>query len=131
MTAQRLIEAPRPTPETEAFWAAANQGQLLIKHCQGCGRKHYPPRTLCPHCFSPDTDWHRCSGTGTVYTYSIVRRTPIPYVMAYVRLSEGPTMMTNLVDMTWDRIAIGQTVHVTFRPADNGQLVPFFTTPVR
>ncbi len=127
MPISRPIDAPRQTPETESFWRAANDETLLIKHCDHCEKPHYPPRTLCPHCFSPATRWLRCSGHGTIYAFSIVRRTSIPYVMAYVKLEEGPIMMTNIVEVPFDTIAIGQAVAVTFRPSDNGQLVPMFT----
>ena len=67
----------------------------MIKHCKACGEAHYYPRAMCPFCVSDDTEWQTASGTGTIYTYSVMRRAEIPYAIAYVTLDEGVTMMTN------------------------------------
>ncbi len=89
---QRKISAPAVNLETQHFWDAAADGKLLIKKCTACGEPHFYPRTHCPFCFSDKTEWVEASGKGTVYTYSVMRRAPIPYAIAYVTLAEGPTM---------------------------------------
>jgi hypothetical protein len=123
---QRTLPAPPVNDENRAFWEAANQGRYLVKKCRACGEAHYYPRAICPFCQSTDTEWAEGSGRGTVYTYSVMRRAPVPYAIAYVTLAEGPTVMTNLVDCDFDAIRIGQAVEVTFRKADNGQEIPMF-----
>jgi uncharacterized OB-fold protein len=123
----RKIPAPQAGPETQPFWDAAAKGQLLIKQCRACGESHYYPRPLCPFCGSDATDWQTAAGTGTVYSYSVMRRAEVPYAIAYVTLDEGPTMMTNLVDCDFDRLKIGQRVKVVFSPTDGGPPVPTFT----
>ena len=55
------------------------------------------------------------------------RAGPIAYALAYVRLDEGVTMMTNIVDCDLDELRIGQRVKVCFKPDDAGQPVPMFT----
>jgi hypothetical protein len=125
---ERSIPAPPVNPETQAFWDAATQGTLLVKRCTACGETHWYPRALCPFCGSDRTEWKAASGRGTIYSYSVFRRAPIPYAIAYVTLAEGPTMMTNIVDGDLDAIRIGQAVRVTFKPTeDNGPPVPMFT----
>jgi uncharacterized OB-fold protein len=125
--AQRTIPAPESSPETKAFWEGAAQGKLLIKKCRACGQSHYYPRALCPFCFSDATEWQAAAGTGTLYSYSVMRRAEVPYAIAYVTLDEGPTMMTNLVDCDFDALRIGQRVKLTFTPTDGGPPVPTFT----
>ncbi|HZT87180.1 MAG TPA: Zn-ribbon domain-containing OB-fold protein [Stellaceae bacterium] len=125
--AERKIAAPQPNLETQPFWDAAAQGKLLIKKCTACGEPHFYPRALCPFCFSDKTEWQQASGRGTIYTYSVMRRTPVPYAIAYVTLDEGPTMMTNIVDCDLDAIRIGQKVKLVFKPSDGGPPVPMFT----
>jgi uncharacterized OB-fold protein len=122
----RKITPPQPNPETKPFWDAAADGKLLIKKCNACGRVHYYPRAICPFCFSDRTEWLQASGRGTIYSYSVMRRAPVPYAIAYVTLAEGPTMMTNLVDCDLDGIRIGQAVTVVFKPSDGGPPVPMF-----
>jgi uncharacterized protein len=124
---ERTIPAPSPTPDTQPFWDAAAAGKLLVKRCTACGESHHYPRAICPFCGSDRTEWREASGRGTVYSYSVFRRAPIPYAIAYVTLDEGVTLMTNVVDCDLDTIRIGQAVRVTFKPTDGGPPVPMFT----
>ena len=124
---ERKIPAPKPNPETTAYWEAAAQGKLLIKHCRNCDRLHFYPRTLCPFCFSDRTEWQEAKGRGTIYTYTVMRREKVPYAIGYVTLDEGVTMMTNIVDCPFDAIKVGQAVKVVFKPSDGGPPVPMCT----
>ena len=125
--AERKLEAPDQSPETKPYWAAAAKGRLLIKKCNACGEPHFYPRSICPFCFSEHTTWIEASGKGTIYSYSVMRRAPVPYVVAYVTLTEGPTMITNIVDCDPNAVKIGQAVRVTFKPSDGGPPLPMFT----
>ena len=123
----RKIFAPTPTPETQAFWAAAAKGQLLVKRCTACGRAHHYPRPICPFCGSDRTEWKDATGQGVIYSFSVMRRSSPPYVIAYVTLDEGPTIMTGLVDCDLDALRIGQPVRVAWTPSDGGPPVAMFT----
>ncbi len=123
----RKIPAPPVNSETQPFWDAAAEGQLLVKRCRSCGQVHYYPRAICPFCFADATEWLQASGRGTIYSYSVMRRVPVPYAIAYVTLEEGVTMMTNIVGCDLDAIRIGQAVKVVFRPTEGGPPVPMFT----
>ncbi|HVL59413.1 MAG TPA: Zn-ribbon domain-containing OB-fold protein [Burkholderiaceae bacterium] len=126
--APRTIAAPVVEASDRPFWDAAAAGRLLLKRCGDCGRTHFYPRPLCPFCSSDRTEWCEAAGTGTVYTFSVMRRgTPVPYAIAYVTLDEGVTMLTNLVDCDLDAIRIGDRVRVVFKPSDGGPPVPMFT----
>lgn len=113
-------------PETRPFWEAAAEGRLLLKACKACTRAHWYPKVVCPFCHSTDLEWRPASGRGTVYTYSVMRRVEVPYVLAYVTLDEGPTLLTNIVDCDVDSVRIGQSVQVGFRAAPQGRRVPVF-----
>jgi hypothetical protein len=125
--AERPIPAPKPDAETKVFWDAAAEGKLLIKRCRACGEPHYYPRALCPFCLSADTEWTEARGTGTLYSFSAMRRASVPYAIAYVTLDEGVTMMTNIVDCDLDRIACGARVRLVWKPSEGGPPVPMFT----
>ncbi len=115
-----------PGPDDEPWFAATARGVLLLRHCDDCGELHFPPRPICPHCFSDRTAFRESSGNATIYSFSILRRVAVPYCIAYVTLDEGPTMLSNIVDCPFDRIAIGQRVRVVFRDSANGLKVPMF-----
>lgn len=123
----RKLASPQPHPETEAFWQGTAQGRFQLRYCRDCGKTHWYPRAICPHCFSGDTEWRDASGHGTVYAFSVMQRANPPYVVAYVTLAEGPTMLTNLVDCDTDALRIGQAVRLVFKPTDNGTMLPMFT----
>ena len=127
MASERTITAPLPFPETMPYWQAAAEGKLLLRRCAACSAFHFYPRVLCPFCFSEGTEWREAAGKGTVYSFSVMRRAAVPYVLSYVTLTEGPTMMANIVDCDPDALRIGQPVRVVFKSSDSGQLVPMFT----
>ncbi len=123
----RHIPAPRTLPETAAYWQAANEGRLLIKHCTACDRPHHYPRDICPHCLSEATVWRESAGTGTLYSYSTMGQGDAAYTLAYVTLDEGVTMMSNIVDADPATLHVGQRLRVVFKPSEGGQAVPVFT----
>ena len=123
---ERTYSDPDINMETTVYWESAKNGKLLVKTCKACGKLHYYPRTICPHCLSSDTDWVEASGKGTIYTYSVMRRTETPYVIAYVTLEEGVTMLSNIVECDVDGVAVGQTVEVVFRDTQGGHSLPVF-----
>ncbi|BDC26994.1 hypothetical protein NB2BOR_A12850 [Bordetella parapertussis] len=84
-------------PESAPFWQAAETGTLLLPQCVRCECFHWHPRAFCPFCKAPDPRWTASSGQGEIFSFSVAR-TATPYVVAYVRLAEGPLMLTNIVD---------------------------------
>lgn len=124
---ERRIPAPELNPEIEPYHAAAAEGRLLVKACTECGKAFHYPRELCPFCRSDATEWREASGNGTIYSFTVLRRAPIPYAVASVELVEGPQMITNIVDCDFDAICIGQAVRVVFKPSEGGATVPMFT----
>lgn len=121
-----LSEAIDHQPETRAFWAALAEGRFFLRWCRQCERAHWYPRAICPHCASTDTEWREGSGNGHIYSYSISRTASPPYAIAYVRLAEGPTMMTNIVDADFEEIAIGKPVSLVIRKGGEGIPLPLF-----
>ena len=106
--------------------AALDAGRFLIQRCDGCHRHVYFPRPVCPHCGSDQLQLVPPAGTGTVYAHSTMGSGDAAYTIAYVTLSEGPTLMTNLVGAPPADWRIGQPVRVVFVPAEGGQAVPMF-----
>ena len=126
MAKERIPPAPPLTVESQPFFDAAAQGRFLLRKCTGCGKTHWYPRAVCPFCWSEPTEWVEGSGKGTIYAFSVMRRVPEPFALAYVTLAEGPTMLTNIVDCNFDALEIGQPVEIVFRPSDGGAPVPMF-----
>lgn len=123
---ERTYIDPEINLESAPYWEATKEGKLMLKKCGDCGETHFYPRTLCPNCFSDNTEWFQASGKGKIYTYSVIRRAEIPYVIAYVTLEEGVTMLSNIVDCGLDDVSVGQAVEVDFRATEGGEALPVF-----
>lgn len=114
-------------PKIEPYFAGLQDGKLLIKTCRTCGENHFYPRSGCPFCFSEETVWRESRGMATIYSFSVLRKSGEPSILAYVVLEEGPTMMTSIVDCPVEDISIGLTVRLVIRSGADGSLAPMFT----
>ncbi|HEX2891042.1 Zn-ribbon domain-containing OB-fold protein [Vineibacter terrae] len=123
--ADKKTDTPVADIALQPYWDAAARGKLLIKHCPACGRNHYYPRPICPHCFGDKTEWLETSGEGTIYSWSVERRANPPYSIAYVTLPEGVSLLTSIVDCDFDALSVGQKVKLAFEQRD-GQPTPVF-----
>lgn len=130
-----MYEKPLPVvdPESAPYWAALKERRLILKHCRDCGRHHFYPRALCPHCHSDALEWSDARGTGSIYSYTVARRpagpafkADAPYVVAVVELDEGARMMTNIVTDDVESVRIGQRVAVAFEAVTDEITLPKF-----
>lgn len=124
---------PRVDEETKGYWEACRRHELYIQRCRNCGTKRHYPRAVCPTCLSDDTEWLRCAGTGSVYTFTVTHqnqspgfRDELPYVLAYVELDEGLRLLTNIVDCPADAVHIGMRVTVVFEDVTDEIAIPRF-----
>ncbi|CAM5777898.1 MAG: Zn-ribbon domain-containing OB-fold protein [Pseudomonadota bacterium] len=130
-----MYEKPLPTvdPESAPYWSALKENRLILKHCRDCGRHHFYPRALCPHCHSDALEWSDARGTGSIYSFTVARRpagpafkADAPYVVAVIDLDEGARMMTNIVTDNVDAVRIGQRVAVQFDAVTDEVTLPKF-----
>jgi scaffold protein (connect acetoacetyl-CoA thiolase and HMG-CoA synthase) len=71
----------------------------------------------------PAEGWepYTLSGTGTVYSFSVVRQSPegyedqAPYVLALIRLDDGPLITAQIADCDVDKVAINMPVEMVTR----------------
>jgi uncharacterized protein len=129
--ADRML--PQPDGISQEYWDGLQRGELRLQHCPACSRLQFYPRALCAHC-AGDVEWVTASGHGTVHTFTVVRANPaepfrslVPYVLAIVRLDEGPQMMTNIIGCPPDDVRIGMPVELA--PVSVGDVALPFWTP--
>ncbi len=118
-------QGPLANPETEAFWAAADQGRFVLPRCVQCHQVHWYPRAFCPFCHHA-VEWFEASGRATLHSYSVVASPQGSYCLAYVKLEEGPLMMSNIVKTTADALRLELPVQVCFNACANGRQLPVF-----
>jgi uncharacterized OB-fold protein len=109
---------PRPTPVTQPFWDALNQGIVKIQQCNDCSNWIFYPRSHCTRCLSPDLEWKKINGTGIIYTYTAPDHVPtasffkdeLPQKIVVVELDEGPRVPSSMVNVNMEDIRIGMRV---------------------
>jgi uncharacterized OB-fold protein len=121
---------PPPTELGEVFWQRCAEGVLSVQRCDECGRCFFRPEDACTHCFSPRWQWIDCVGTGTVYSFTVVHRAPLPafetpYVLAVIDVDEGFSMLSNVIGTDPANVGIGMRVDVSFMPVE-GRILPMF-----
>lgn len=118
----------------EPFWAAWRAGQRFLLHrCAICGR-HEWPATCCVRHGLASMEWVESSGAGVIETFTIFHRAyikelaaEVPYVVAVVRLDEGPYFHTRLVGIVPEAVRSGSRVQLR-RGEDDA--FPFFMPEV-
>lgn len=92
------------------------EGQRHREH----GAVHFPPE---PAAGPAAADWepHTLSGAGTIYSFTVVRQPPAgyeeqsAYVLALVKLAEGPMITAQITDCDPEQVAIDMPVEMVTR----------------
>lgn len=105
-----------------SYWRTKQQRLGLVGEvCPHCGAKLFPPRDICPECAGPAKTPFQFSGKGTVYSFSTLYSAPkgfeayAPYVVALVKLDEGPLVTAQITDVDRDAVHIGMAVEMVTR----------------
>jgi len=105
------------------FWRKIPQRYNLIgTQCTSCSRTFYPPRSFCPDCRrSGETVPYQFQGKGEVVTFTVIRSASdafaqqTPFVLAIIRLDEGPRVTAQIVVEDVNEARIGMRVRSVFR----------------
>jgi uncharacterized OB-fold protein len=130
------ISLPAVNSDTEEWWEATRKSRLLLQHCHQCGRFQHYPRPFCLSCHGTDLGFEESMGQGVIHSFSVVHRSPDPeqfdppYVVALVRLEEGPVLFTSIVGSEFRDLQCDQPVEVAWRPLSDGRQLPVFS-PVK
>lgn len=136
MTSDHLRPQVGPVPHASShvsrpFWEGCRSHELRYQRCAACGLANFPPTEQCRQCLSQDVAWQRGSGRGEIYSWTVVYRpvTPEfepPYAPAIVTLHEGYQMLTNVVGVPPEDLAVGLPVRVQFHPTGPDVTLPYF-----
>lgn len=106
------------------LWRLKEQRYRLIgSKCETCGTIYLPKRTICPKCRRKGKirDYTEFSGFGNIETWTVVHSPPegfveqAPYVLAIIRLKEGPRILAQVVDVDPTKIEPGMEVYMVIR----------------
>ena len=128
------LATPPEDAVTAPWWAGTRERTLLVQTCVTCGSAQHPPRSVCVACMSAELGWTPVSGRATVDSFTVVHRAPhpgleVPYVLARVRLTEGPILLTRIVDVDPahpDAVRCDQPVTLAWVGLTDGRALPVF-----
>jgi uncharacterized OB-fold protein len=126
----------KPLPTTTVgnmkFWDGLKEHEFRVPRCRDCDAYNWIPYPACRNCLSEDLDWSPVSGTGTVWTYSVVHRGAgfhaTPYVVAVAKLDlPGPRsclVLATLIDVDPETVHIGMPVKIGYEdiPEENAAM---------
>lgn len=112
---------PIVTPENAPYWRSAREHALKLPYCLACEQSFYPPQHRCPACLSDRVDWRPVSGRAQVYSWIVMHQVydpsfkdRAPYIVAVVKLDEGPQLVTNLVNCPRESVRLGMSVRAVY-----------------
>lgn len=105
------------------FWREIpNRYNLVGNKCTRCNKVYFPPRFICPDCRRMGKlEPYQLRGRGKVVSYSLINVAPngfkdqAPYLVAIIKLEEGPKLTAQLTDCSPDQVKIGTEVELVFR----------------
>jgi hypothetical protein len=132
------LKDPAADERSRPFWDAALQGRLVASRCDRCQTFLLPAQPFCFHCQHDTFTWVELPGTGTIYTYTVVRhplapqlKDVVPFVSGVVELDgtqgAGARMIANIVDVDPEAVRIGDKVKIRFDRVSDTYAVPRFT----
>jgi len=106
---------PHPGDTGRQFWESLQEGRLSFQRCTACGHAWLPAREECPQCWSNRWQRENASGHATLVSWVVYHHAyhpafaqRLPYIVAIVELSEGPRMISNLIDVDARTLRIDQ-----------------------
>ena len=75
---------PYADESTQPFWDAVLEGRLVVPQCVNCGTFILPPQPFCFVCEHQEFEWVELPGTGTIYSFTVVRHPLSPHLQEVV-----------------------------------------------
>lgn len=126
---ERWPYPPRVTAFNRPFWTGLERGSLTTTECRSCGHKTFPPKIMCPECWSEDVHWVTLEGTGWLRSFTEVWVAPnpfrhqAPYTLGLVDLKDGVRLLAR-IDSAYEDLTPDQAVRLVVHPGDP---VPLFS----
>lgn len=126
----RESEAKYPD-EFTPFWNGLRAGHISFPRCSACGKTHWYPMSLCPHCLGGSFEWPSVSGRGNLHSWTVVRRAfspewndRLPYIVGLVEFAEvpGTRLISNIIDCDIGDLSVNMELDPVF--SDDGVSPP-------
>jgi uncharacterized OB-fold protein len=119
---------PRVSAFTRPFWEGLAQGVWQTSFCGSCRKFTFPPKPICPHCWSDQMIWQPLTPLGTLYAWTRVHAAPrvfqdeTPYTLGIIDLDAGVRIAARLIDQDETDPACEDRVRIVVLAYDDGPL---------
>jgi uncharacterized OB-fold protein len=119
---------PRVSAFTEPFWSGLAQGHWRTVRCASCSKATFPPKPVCPHCWSTQMEWVDLQPKGAIYSWTRVHAAPAvfageaPYACGIVDLEDGLRIACRIVAPPEQALTIGAAVDIVVLQYSDGPL---------
>jgi uncharacterized OB-fold protein len=126
--ARKRAYPPRVSKFTEHFWSGLAQGRWQTTCCEACGKFTFPPKPICPHCWSDKMQWKDLSARGTLYSWTRVHAAPrvfteeAPYALCVVDLDIGLRIATRMIEREGIDFQCGTPMELVVLQYEDGPL---------
>ena len=130
----KLSYPPRLSDFTQTFWNGLRSGIWQTTCCEDCAKVTFPPKPVCPHCWSPRVVWRPLGAKGTLYSWTRIHAAPAvfasesPYAVGIVDLADGVRLACRLMTTDSDQLTPGMPMEMVVLQYEDGPL--FAARPV-
>jgi uncharacterized OB-fold protein len=110
------------------FFENLKRGRLTTTKCTKCDKLLWPPRVICPECLSDELDWVDLGSEGGLYAFTEMRLgAPLgfvqdtPFCLGLIEVN-GLLISARIDDATYDKLTIGDKVHLKIVELDDGRV---------
>jgi uncharacterized OB-fold protein len=107
------------TKLTYPFWQATKERRFLLQYDPQADRYQFYPRPISLYSNAPVV-WREAKGEGILVAYTLCH-TPAsgfaaltPYILAIVKLAEGPRVFARIVDAEYEALKVGQEMRLVW-----------------
>ena len=122
---------PAITDLNRGFWEGTVEGEFRLQYGPS-GVPRYPESPVDPVTLDTDFSWRASSGRGTLWSWIVMHQKyfpafaeDVPYIVAMVKLDEGPMVMSTIVDAP-ENLICDQKVEVVFERLNEEYTLPKF-----
>jgi len=119
---------PRVSAFTAVFWDELKQGRFKTTQCDCCGRQTFPPKVICPHCWSDKLSWVDLPIHGELYSWTRIHAAPTvfqplaPYAVGIVELDKRLRLACPLIVPDGATVSIGNKIEMVVMEFEDGPL---------
>lgn len=109
------------------FFDNLRAGVLTTTKCTKCGRISWPPRVVCPDCYSDQLEWVEFPKRGKVDVYTVqwAGHPPgfdLPLILVMLEFPGMPTILSHAVETKAEEIEDGCEMELVVLPVDRDRV---------